>query len=515
MHTSLIRLQHYFRAAVLIVPFAAASLAPAQDQFREFHVDAARTIGTIRSFQGVVAGPLPVLPGGPDLSKQYKDLRIDLIRTHDIYGPTEIDSHFREQSLGALISDPAKRAAFAATANGAVIFPDAKADPGNPRSYNFGPTDKLIQAIRDTGADVYYRVGRSLQADPVPVSDPDKYAEILKHVVMHYNKGWANGYRNSVRYWEFWDEPEFRNFWPGTPSELYSLYEKSARAVKSIDTQSKFGAIGKAFAHTPGPFREEFLDYVTTHKVPLDFYSWHWYASYSADPWDVITQGKEIRDLLDSKGLRTVESHMAEWNLSPDTTERSRAIHESMTNAAFTAAAMIYMQDAPIDRAMLYRGDSVWIGLFNTAGQPLKKYYAFRAAGNMLETPGRLAVSGTGSNGFTALAGRSRDGKTVQVLIGNYEIMNDVSPLHPTVIAGTEVAVRLPRREVEYKDNKGYALALEHLPWGKKGYTLTRYRLDETHNLSPVEETSGTGTSVEISNPLSAPGVELIVLRSK
>jgi hypothetical protein len=101
------------------------------------------------------------------------------------------------------------------------------------------------------------------------------------------------------------------------------------------------------------------------------------------------------------------------------------------------------------------------------------------------------------------------------VLIGNYEIMKDVSPLHPTVIAGTEVAVRLPRRDVEYKANEGYNLTVENLPWGKKGYTLTLYRLDETHNLSAVEETAGSGATVRLTNQLPAPSVELIVIRSK
>src|SRR5215469_7327614 len=106
----------------------------------------------------------------------------------------------------------------------------------------------------------------------------------------------------------------------------------------------------------PGPLREDFLDYVKTHKVPLDFYSWHWYASYSADPWDTIRQGKELGAVLDTRGFRSVESHLAEWNISPDTGPLTRAIHRSMTNAAFIAATLIYLEDAPIDRAMLYRG---------------------------------------------------------------------------------------------------------------------------------------------------------------
>jgi len=499
------------RVALLLTLAASAASA----QYRAVSVNASSTRGTILSFQAVDGGPIPVLPHGSDLSARYKEIAIDLIRTHDLYGPTEIDSHFSSSPLLALLPDNASRTAFLKSANAAIIFPDGGADPENPRSYNFGPTDKLVQSIRAIGADVYFRIGRSLQAEPRPVTDSGKYAEVLKHVVMHYNKGWDHGFENSVKYWEFWDEPEFKNFWPGTPAELYAFYAKSVRAAKSVDTWSKFGAIGKAFAHTPGPFREDFLDYVIANKLPLDFYSWHWYASYSADPWDVMTQGKEIRAILNARGLKNVESHLAEWNISPDTSPATEAIHQSMTNAAFTASTLVYLQDAPIDRAILYRGDAVLNGMFDSKGEPFKKFYVYKAMAEMLQTPQRLSATGGDTFGFSVLAGRSRDRKIVRVLISNYEIMKDVAPLHPRVVPGTEIAVRLPRREVHYENNRGYSIAITQLPWGKGSYTIRRYRIDQTHNLDLTAEESGKGGSTRIEDALPAPAVELIELRKK
>jgi hypothetical protein len=65
-------------------------------------VDAADVIGTIRSLQGINAGPR----GGArqsHLLRQYRDIGVDYVRTHDYYGPA--DMH--------------------------VIFPDLKADPDN------------------------------------------------------------------------------------------------------------------------------------------------------------------------------------------------------------------------------------------------------------------------------------------------------------------------------------------------------------------------------------------------
>ena len=275
------------------------------------------------------------------------------------------------------------------------------------------------------------------------------------------------------------------------------------------------GAIGKAFAHTAGPFREDFLDYVVANKLPLDFYSWHWYASYSADPWDVMTQGKEIRDVLNTRGLKDTESHLAEWNISPDTGPKTMAIHRSMTNAAFTASTLIYLQDAPIDRAILYRGDAVLSGLFNASGEPFKKFYSFKAMAAMLDSPNRLSIRGSDNIGFAVLAGRSQDGKTIRVLVSNYEIIKDVAPLHPTVVPGTEIAVRLPRRPAEYTDNKGYSLNITNLPWVKHSYTIRRYRVDETHDLALINEQSGSGGSVRITHSLSAPAVELVEIERK
>lgn len=40
----------------------------------------------------------------------------------------------------------------------------------------------------------------------------------------------------------------------------------------------------------------------------------------------------------------------------------------------------------------------------------------------MLDSPRRLAVTGADTFGFSAIAGRSEDGKSVQVFISNYAI---------------------------------------------------------------------------------------------
>ena len=84
------------------------------------------------------------------------------------------------------------------------------------------------------------------------------------------------------------------------------------------------------------------------------------------------------------------------------------------------------------------------------------------------------------------LAGRSADGKTVQVLIGNYEIpeRDRKAPL-PAFVQYRKGADH--RNEIEYRNNAGYALAVTHLPWGKGEFSVKRYRITKTENWAESE----------------------------
>ena len=493
--------------------------------FRTLQVDAAKSIGQIRSFQGLNGPPFPVMDGLPNLVQQYKDLRIDQVRTHDYMGPTDIDARFTQNNpmLAWLIPDAAQRAGVVKNGNASILFADWNADPEKPASYNFGPTDKVLAAIHDTGAEVYYRIGRSWGANNLdPPPDFDKYANVVKHVAMHYNQGWANGFHYHIRYWEFWNEPEAL-FWSGTPEQFYSLYEKTALALKSVDPSLKIGGDAKAIPSNPDAYREGFIDYCAAHHLPLDFYSWHTYANSSADPYDAVRLGREIRTLLDTHGYPKAESILSEWNLTPDFTEGQKLRLQGIENAAFIGAVLTYLQDAPVDHAHFYRGDAAWMGLFDLQGRPFKAAYAFEAMGKMLGTPQRFAVQGTDTFGFAALAGRSADGKTVQILISNYAIPAGFKAVDMPLPADVAKSAPVPdfskfkflpkRTDIVYRANAGYNLTIDHLPWGKKAYRIKRYRLSEAHNLDLVEDQTSAGDRFQFSTALAPDALDLIVLQ--
>ena len=509
---------------LLIVCTAAVAQDNSNPGFRTLNVDVGKVIGEIRSFQGLNGLPSPVMAGLPSLVQQYKDLRVDQVRTHDAMGPSEIDSKFvlGNGELTWLIPDNAQRAGVVKSGNAAIIFPDWSADPEKAASYNFAATDNVIAAIRSSGAEVYYRIGRSWGANVNPPDDFDKFASVVRHIAMHYNQGWANGFHYGIRYWEFWNEPDGL-FWSGTPQQFYSLYEKTARALKSGDPTLKVGGDGKAFPSDDGGYREGFLDYCAAHHAPLDFYSWHTYANGSADAYDAVRLAKEIRSLLDAHGFPHAESILSEWNLSANFTQAEKAELQGPHNAAYIGAVLSYLQDTTIDHAHFYRGDAAWMGLFDLDGKYFKTAYAFKAMGKMLDTPQRLAVEGTDSFGFAALAGRSADGETVQVLISNYEIpanyKPDLMPMPPELQKASppmpdmsKVKFLPLRTDIVYRDNRGYKLTIRNLPWGAAAFSIKRYRISKTQNLDLEEEKSAKGNSFSLTNALAPDGLELIVL---
>lgn len=518
---------HWLAAVSLFSAISLPATTGLGQSFRNLTVDAGENTGRIRSFQGVNGPPLPVMTGLPNLVEQYRDLHIDQVRTHDFMGPTEIDSRYRyrEVNLVSLIPDPVQRIGVVKAGNDSIIFPDWNADPEKPESYRFGPTDQVIAAIRESGAEVFYRIGRSWGAETDPPADYDKFADIVKHVAMHYNQGWAHGFHDDIRYWEFWNEPE--GFWGGTPAQFYSLYEKIARALKSVDPDFKVGGDGQASPPGSGPWREGLLDYCAAHHVPLDFFSWHTYAYGSADPYDAVRLGREVRQSLDSHGFPHAESILSEWNLSYDYTIQEAAELQGAHNAAFVGAVLTYLQDASVDHAHFYRGDAAWMGLFDLNGNYYKPAYVFKAMGQMLRTPIRLAVTGADTFGFAVLAGKSEDGNTVQILISNYARPVGFKP-RPMITAPESVDPTTPslwdrfpgspfpdRTDIVYRDNGGYNLAIADLPWGKADFTMKRYRIGARQSLDLVEERQANGSSLKLSNPLPVDTVELIVLERK
>jgi xylan 1,4-beta-xylosidase len=478
---------------------AACTQAQEPSELRQVIVESAIS-GTLRPFNGATGAPGAEFAGRTDevkidISEAYKKARIDLIRTHDAFGAGDIDAKF-DTSKTFSVSIPSGRDAL-------NIFPDMGADADNPKSYNFSPTDRLIASIKGVGAETIFRIGRSIGADPTPPADLDKYAQIARHIVLHYNQGWSHGFRYGLRYWEVWNEPDFRVFWTGTPQQYYDLYEKVARAIKAADPKALIGGPTIAKPLDATPYREGFLDFVSAKKLPLDFFVWHYYTMDSNDPQTLVDIGKKIRAILDAHGFQSTKNILDEWNVDLFDRDLSKA-----GRAAFAVTSLIYMLNAPIDLQAYYRADPA----FRTPdGKPDAIGNALTAFGMMKDTPMLLQTSGSDDAGFGVLAGRSKDGRMIQVLISNYQIAaKSLGPrpngdvLHIPNIMDITLP---PRRSLIYHDNGGYDLRVA-VPLGT--YQVTRYRITDTQNFSRIDQTSQAGPQLRLQSALPAPGIEFV-----
>jgi hypothetical protein len=164
------------------------------------------------------------------------------------------------------------------------------------------------------------------------------------------------------------------------------------------------------------------------------------------------------------------------------------------------------------------------MGLFDLKGNYFKTAHAFQAMAKMSDTPRRLSVTGNDTFGFATLAGRSADGKTVQILISNYAIPAGYKPhdMHmpaelvapgPSFPDMTNIKFLPVRKDVVYRNNAGYDLKIENLPWEAATFSVKRYRISKSQSLDLVEQTSGSGDTLNLSNPLAPDAVELIVLQ--
>jgi hypothetical protein len=463
-------------AAVVLFALGAAAVAAqdpvAQDPVaqesaaRKIDIDATVTVGALRPLNGVQADDMQG-------AAFYRSARIDLVRIPDAAGNGDIDR----------------------------IFPDMNADVENPESYNFAPTDQLVESIRSGGAEPLFRIGRGAGAAGEPPADLDKWAQIVRHVVLHYNAKWAKGFRYGIRYWEIWNAPDSKQFWSGAPLDYYHLYDKTARAIQAADPAALVGGPAISKPLIAGDYREKFIEFVRLNRLPLDFFSWHFYAVDSNDPYVFVTIARQLRVILDASGFGSAKNVLDEWNADPADAELPSA-----ARAAFALSSLIYMLGGPID-AQTYRRAAARAPAL--AGEADAVGPALEAFGALKSTPLLIETSGGDDLGLAVVAGKSKDNRLVQILISNYQIASK----YLGGVRGTWDTTLPERRTLQYSGNGGYEATVT-LPTSGQ-YEVKRYRINYSSNFVLVDQRIAAGPSIALQAALPPPGVELIVISAK
>ena len=430
-------------------------------------VDFTRAEGLVKPLDGVCNSPLPFTQGKSNVREltEMKELGSPFVRLHDTGGP---------YGRNTLVDIP-------------NVFRDMDADENDPANYDFAFTDAYLEQLVKAGCTPYYRLGVTIEnyyrikAYRIhPPKDFAKYARVCEHVVRHYTKGWANGFRWKMPYWEVWCEPENRQLWLGTRQQFFDLYAAIAREIKAHHPDVRIGGYGACrfenfenldvnsddcMSNWLGWF-EEFCDYVTAEKTkaPLDFFSWHLYRPF---PNRHVWHAKDVRERLDRHGLKDVESHLTEWNIGGKFGIRAQ---HSVTGAVYVASGLCAFQKAPIDLATLYdAGSGNWGVVFDRFGKPNTVYYSLQKFRFMRDLGTSYAVRDDEENLVYALA--AGDGKDKAVLLTNYS----------------------------FTDTRTVRLDLV----GAKMSDFTLYRLDEAHPKFPKIGPAGDSNELVLP-PLTA-----------
>lgn len=323
-------------------------------------------------------GRMPEYETGSEINRYFTEANMPFCRTHDI---NETDIH--------------------------RIFPDFSKDADDESAYNFAACDKVIAAIVDTGMKPFFRLGISY-SDPVaahdflvPPADYTKWSQICEHIILHYNEGWANGFRYNIEYWEIWNEPENsddiadNHFWIGTDEEFFRLYDTAATYLKHRFPALKIGgygscgfyALSKTNAVNTGAsprnkyfvtYFTNFLDYIQAHDSPLDFFTWHSYTTTEKNARYLDYVSKKLK----KAGYGDAQIIVDEWNYNP--TENDRIDRRYGANQT---SMLIMFQNKDVDMAHYYCADyipsSVHAGMFVRDRKPSSAYYGFWAFGQM------------------------------------------------------------------------------------------------------------------------------------
>jgi len=148
-------------------------------------------------------------------------------------------------------------------------------------------TDKPVTYPDDPNAPVWdYEQGTELR-DPTGKEVADYYARLLSWYTNggftdEYGKRHESGYHYSIPYWEFLNEVDFEHNM--TPQTYTRLYDAVVTAMKKVQPETKFVGIALAMPSLNPPFFEYFLNHANHQPgVPLDYISYHFYASPEAD----------------------------------------------------------------------------------------------------------------------------------------------------------------------------------------------------------------------------------------
>ena len=292
-----------------------------------------------------------------------------------------------------------------------------------------------------------YTQGTELR-DPSCKEAAEYYARLLSWYTKggltdEYGKWHESGHHYKVAYWEILNEIDFEHHW--SPEAYTRFYDAVTEAMLKVDPNIKFMALAMAKpSHTPEMF-EYFLNPAHHRKgAPLDFISYHFYATPSTDQtiddWQYTFDAQKEEFMTTVRFIETIRKHYSPATrtdldelgaiLPEDEKENSQPGYVAKDepaaywNLAGAMYADIYAQSAIMGIDVV--GESQLVGYksqfpsvtmidYNTS-EPNARYWVLKLLHDSFG-PGDKLVETNGSNAFlTAQAFVTSSGKKLLIV---------------------------------------------------------------------------------------------------
>lgn len=257
--------------------------------------------------------------------------------------------------------------------------------------------------------------------------DAEKWTALVdafaRHLVERYG-------RDEVRTWffEVWNEPNLDDFWEHADQAAYfDLYARSARALKTLDSELRVGGPSTAGA----AWVPEFIGYATERHLPVDFVTTHTYGvdggfldekgqadtKLSPSPDAIVGDIRRVREQIEASPMPGLPLYFTEWSTSY--TPRD-SVHDSYHSASYVLTKLKQSTG-------LLQGMSYWtfsdlfeepgpptapfqggFGLLNPQGIRKPAYFAYKylnhLSDHVIETHDAQSIAAVEEDGVKVLA---------------------------------------------------------------------------------------------------------------
>jgi xylan 1,4-beta-xylosidase len=276
--------------------------------------------------------------------------------------------------------------------------------------YNFSYLDQIFDTLLAQGVKPFVEWGFMPEAlasgsqtvfwwkgNVTPPRNQEDWANLVQTVTRH----WVSRYGAAeVRSWlfEVWNEPNLTQFWKDADQRAYfALYETTVVALKSVDLGLRVG--GPAICGGSDHWIDEFLAFIQSRNLPLDFFSRHLYSGQPAQlvtpdlyyqglaaPQVPVDELKSVRRRIDRAGFPHLPLHITEFNTSyhplcpvHDTPLNAAHLAQLLSEAGDWAESLSYwtfsdlFEEADVPRSFFHGG----FGLLAREGVPKPTYHLF------------------------------------------------------------------------------------------------------------------------------------------